>query len=394
MRVTCRFIILLTVILAITAAASLLLPSLASADEPFDGGIIKIHYFYATACEECDTSEQVLGELNRILKAKGATHKVVIVKYEMESIENGVLLQKYFDDYRVPKKQQFTPIVFVGDSFFAGEKEIAAGVLSYLGREFVPETRQLAVEESDKDEPVKAFKGITVLNVLLAGLINGLNPCSLSMLLFFLSLLMVKPVSISKMGGAYAIGKFIMYLLLGTLLFDLLARLNVGWYQSITKTVLLAFVILIAGLNIKDFFMARKEIYNKITTQLPTGLRKLNHIWIKKFTASRSNGLLLLGSFLLGLIISVGEFLCTGQIFLATIVYVLKGDSALNIKAFIYLVLYTVAFVSPVIAVSFVIARTKAVFDVSEAIRKRLPAIKLANAIVFLIFGLIVIFLF
>lgn len=61
---------------------------------------------------------------------------------------------------------------------------------------------------------------------------------------------------------------------------------------------------------------AKHENYGKIKLQLPTALKKINHGWIKRISGLENAWLLLLVSFALGVFISVGEFLCTGQIFL------------------------------------------------------------------------------
>ena len=163
-------------------------------------------------------------------------------------------------------------------------------------------------------------------------------------------------------------------------------------YLVLAKTIMGIFVIFIVYLNIKDWNVTRKENYSKVKNQLPKFLRKYNHTIIKKFTDK--NKIILLFSFLLGIIISVGEFMCTGQIYLASIVYMLRSNTVLNLRAFTYLVIYDFAFVIPLIIITLLIDKGKELFDVSEVLRKWLPVIKLINAAVFIVIGFVVIFVY
>jgi cytochrome c biogenesis protein CcdA len=107
-----------------------------------------------------------------------------------------------------------------------------------------------------------------------------------------------------------------------------------------------------------------------------------------------NNKLLIPLCFALGVFISVGEFLCTGQIYLATIIFVFKNSEAFNLEAVSYFLIYGIAFVIPLIAITLLIHRGKEVFDVSEIVRDKLHIIKLVNALIFLIFAIIVLFYF
>jgi len=132
-------------------------------------------------------------------------------------------------------------------------------------------------------------------------------------------------------------------------------------------------------LNIKDAFVARKERYGDITLQMPTGLRNFNHNLIKKITAFGHSKLLALISLFFGLAVSLGEFLCTGQLYLLNIVTVIQTEKLLTNKALLYLTIYNIALILPIILITFIIAKGKEALDVSDKVRRRLPIIKLAN---------------
>ena len=208
-----------------------------------------------------------------------------------------------------------------------------------------------------------------------------------------MSLLLVKSVNIKKIGFDFIFSKFIMYLLLGTVMYNLLAFIPTESYIIITKVILGILIFGIALFNILDYFAAKHEKYGKIKMQLPSNLRDLNYKMIKKFTATNNKKKLVLVSMLLGMLISIGEFLCTGQLFLTTIVYVLKADSNLSLKAFIYLLVYVIAFIIPISIIFILIAKTKELFEISERIRESMPLVKLLTAFVLLVLGALILFI-
>jgi cytochrome c biogenesis protein CcdA len=231
------------------------------------------------------------------------------------------------------------------------------------------------------------------VNTALAGLVNGLNPCSLSMLLFLISLLLAKEnINILKPGLFFIAGKFISYLIIGTVLFSVMSSNNMSTYEIIVKLFMGTFIIIVAGLNIFDFFALKKEKYGDVKNQLPSGLRKWNHKVIEKFNNKTGIMSMSIGALILGLIVSAGEFLCTGQVYVATIVYMLKNEQALSLKAFSYLITYSLAFIIPILIIIFILHKTRNIMNISEKIRKNMPVIKLLTAFILIILGILVVF--
>jgi hypothetical protein len=214
------------------------------------------------------------------------------------------------------------------------------------------------------------------------------------MLLFFLSMLLAQNMNVLKMGLSFITGKLVIYCLLGTVLYSLLTRFDIPWFQTATKVILLVFVIVIAILNIRDFIAAKNENYGKIHLQLPVFLRQYNHKWIKKVTTVDNGKPLMLICFGLGALITMGEFLCTGQIYLATIIYVLHNSPVFNMQAAVYFIAYGVAFIAPLLLLTILIHKGREVFELSEFFREKMHVVKLINTLVFLIFGIIVLIWF
>jgi cytochrome c biogenesis protein CcdA len=235
------------------------------------------------------------------------------------------------------------------------------------------------------------FLSFQSFSIFLAGLVNGINPCSMSMLIFFISLILTKSVNIMKVGIAYCIGKFISFLLLGTIFYKLLSKLNLTLFSSVFKLVTFSIISVLFIMNLKDYFAAKKEQYENVKLQLPQKLRKLNHFLIKKLSGFTNIKFFLLASFALGFFLSFGEFLCTGQIYLATIITVYQTNESMSLQALFYLIVYVTGFVTPLILISYFLYKGKAVFLLSEFIRTRLHYIKLISAGVFFVFSILVI---
>ena len=353
---------------------------------------VTIVYFYMSVCAQCKDAEKYLAQIDTIAKSTGYPVKPVIRMYNLFEEQNYHLLDKYFEQYKVPLSEQSTPVIFIGENFYTGQDAIKEGVIKNFSKGQVINTNIIQLTPLSNVVKDERFEKMKAVNVFALGLINGFNPCSLSMLLFFLSMLVTKKVSIKSMGFLFGLGKFITYLLLGTVLFRFFSSIQMNAYLVVVKVIMGIFVIFIVYLNIKDWYATRQENYSKVKNQLPKFLRRYNHNIIKKFTDK--NKIILLFSFLLGIIISVGEFMCTGQIYLASIVYMLRSNTVLNLRAFTYLVIYDFAFIIPLIIITLLIDKGKELFDVSEVLRKWLPVIKLINAAVFIVIGFVVIFVY
>lgn len=301
-------------------------------------------------------------------------------------------MNKYNKAFKVKEEDEgIVPVVFIRNTYFKGEKAIRDNLESQIIKKNGLSTVEIQDTTENHDEDIRQFMNLKTLSVFFAGMVNGINPCSMSMLLFFLSLIMIRKVSIMKIGIAFCTGKFLAYLFLGTIFFDLLSKLNMEWFNSGIKYFMLIIIFILIVLNLQDFFAAKNEKYNKIKVQLPITFRKFNHNLIKKLTKVENLKLIMLISLTLGMLISFGEFLCTGQMYLATIVTILHTDKVLNLQAFIFLILYDIAFIIPLLILTCIIYKGKEIFVISEIIRGKLHFIKIINACIFLVFGIVVV---
>ena len=347
-----------------------------------------VMYFYLKPCHACEYTNQFLDGLEEKMGIKYPGFR--ISRYDVADIKSFNLLEKLIKKYNIPSEDNVLPIAFIGQKYLSGESDIKNGMEQEI-IDFYSNPKENMRYGSQEDFQ-RSIADLNCINALLAGFVNGLNPCSISMLLFLLSIVTIESKNVIKISSSYIAGKFLCYLLMGTLFFKLVGLIDVSLIGKIIKMLVLPLILLLIGLNIHDYFAARKEKYNRIVLQLPAVLRKYNHNLIKTVSSRNNLRYVILISFFIGIFVSAGEFFCTGQIYLISIVTVLNSGSGLNGKAFIALLVYNTAFILPLITVALVIYKGKALFDVSEMFREKLPAIKIVNAIIYLIIAFIVIF--
>lgn len=367
--------------------------------KPNASGKTTIVYFYVTPCSECEEASALLDSLEDkyiiSFQGKSMISDVEIIRLNIGQFENIDNANQYFQVYNVPEPERKAPIVFLGETYLSGKKAIHERLEEHIRAGYGLDTIRPDAGSEMLDPAHGALTWNNFAGALLTGLVNGLNPCSLSMLLFFLSLLVMKSANILKTGFSFIAGKFITYVSIGVLFYNLLLGIHyTGWIHMTVKIILLIVISVLVILNINDFLAARKENYGKIRLQLSASFRRFNHQWMKKITEIESNWLLLPVSFGLGAVISVGEFLCTGQIYMASIVYLMKNSTLVNTQALVLFLVYGLAFIAPLIVLTLVVYKGREIFFVSEAIRKRMHVIKFINVVIFSLMGIVVLVTF
>lgn len=89
----------------------------------------------------------------------------------------------------------------------------------------------------------------------------------------------------------------------------------------------------------------------------------------------------------LGIMISAGEFFCTGQVYLAAILYMMKMQQEMKLQTNAAFIVYVTAMCIPSFLIVLVIEKTKNVISMSNKTFEWLPAIKLVTAIIFFMFA-------
>ena len=357
-----------------------------SKDKSTDSVIL---YFSTVSCTDCS---EVKSLLKKMTDEQTTKKPLVIHEFNIAEEDNVVLLQKLFSIYDVASDKQQVPIVFFSGGYLSGSKAVTQGLeqkwkddeLTGFNLENIL-SDDASWKEENKDQA--SFK--TYIGLAAAGFINGVNPCGASMLLMLLAAIAMSGRSVIKTGCAYLAGKFTAYCAMGMGLYKLFMAIGQDIFLSISNVftwIFAAVFFILAILYLIDFVNVKRKQYGKIRMQLPTALRKWNHERIEK--ASKINAKWMIpAAVVLGIMISAGEFFCTGQVYLAAILYMMKMQQEMKLQTNAAFIIYVTAMCIPSFLIVLVIEKTKNVIHMSNKTLEWLPAIKLVTAIVFFIFA-------
>lgn len=357
-----------------------------SKDKSTDSVIL---YFYTVSCTDCS---EVKSLLKKMTDEQTTKKPLVIHEFNIAEGDNVVFLQKLFTIYDVASDKQQVPIVFFSGGYLSGAKAVTQGLeqkwkddeLTGFNLENIL-SDDVSGQEENKDQA--SFK--TYIGLAAAGFINGVNPCGASMLLMLLAAIAMSGRSVIKTGCAYLAGKFAAYCAMGMGLYKLFMAIGQDIFFNISNVltwIFAAVFFILAILYLVDFVNVKRKRYGKIRMQLPTALRKWNHERIEK--ASKINAKWMIpAAVVLGIVISAGEFFCTGQVYLAAILYMMKMQQEMKLQTNAAFIVYVTAMCIPSFLIVLVIEKTKNVIRMSNKTLEWLPAIKLVTAIVFFIFA-------
>jgi cytochrome c biogenesis protein CcdA len=228
---------------------------------------------------------------------------------------------------------------------------------------------------------------VNFIIILIAGIVDGINPCALSMLLFFITFTAAndsKNTNILLIGTMFAIGTFTAYFLSGI---GLLKVIRLGKYITNFHIVIYSFTailaLILAYLNIKDAINAKKYNIGDIKLQLPSKNKEFIHNLIKRLTQYKLKYLV---SLILGFLVTLSELLCTGQVYLTTMIAIYKFDSITRI---LYLTVFNIGFIFPILIISVLIYKGREVMDMTDVLFTKLWIIKVITAIIMSIFAII-----
>lgn len=346
--------------------------------------------FTTNSCDACSEVKEWLSQNDG---------RIQVLEYNIIEDDCLDLLKVLFRTFDVEEKLQEVPAVFVGNVCRTDSRKIISFGEEQFDEEadeqtenqqllkMIQSAQKMAKDQSGQDESSRSVNTLTLAG---AGLLAGLNPCSISMLLMLLSLIISEKRSVWKSGILYLAGKYVTYFAIGLIIYTTASQISQNMLDRVGRIVDLVLAVLfgIAGiLYLTDAIRVFRQDYGKIRTQLPVGMRRMNHRLIRYF-AGKSGILWPVLILVLGAAISLGEFFCTGQIYMAAITYLLKDQASSVWLAFL---VYVTAMSVPALCMIILIQRTRNTEHVSDFMLRHLGAIKLFNAALF--FGFFMYFL-
>ena len=337
-------------------------------------------YFYQTGCQVCDRAKYDLDYV------ASQYPQLVVEEYNVQ--ENAALAEWLAGTHSLPERLHLaTPVVFVGDDYLL-DTQITAGALEALVQKYVATGAARTWTDFDAEAAQQGIlariEGWGLLTVAFAGLIDGLNPCAFTTLIFFVSYLSLsgrRGRQVLAVGAAFTAGVFLAYLLVGIgfwKVLDLLGGVLITlsrWVYGITAALCLA----LAVLSLRDFFRARRGDIGDMALNLPHALRMRINAVVRQGRRSRA---FVAGAFVTGVAISFLELACTGQVYLPTIIFAMSHEG-LRGQAVGYLLIYNLLFILPLVVVFVLVYRGTGSKQLTAFLQRNAAWVKLGLAALF-----------
>lgn len=347
--------------------------------------------FTTFSCDSCDRAKEYLtsqiGGSSDVASGveKENASQVRLLEFNILEEDHMELLDAFMAYGEVPSEEQQVPILFYRKGYLSGEKAIQDGLEEAITDEECIGTDWLdEIQQMERDADKANENGTSLFQLFGIGLLNGLNPCAASMLLMVLSILLMKGKGFVSGGLAYMAGKLLAYVGMGMGAFWLLSLAGGGFgrMQEILTWLFALAALALSLFNLRDYWKARKKEYGKVLLQLPKSLRDWNHRMIEKLK-NLSSVWMLPALFLLGLVISAGEFFCTGQLYVASIYNLVRENGYVSADVWLQLLVYVVAMCIPQLVLILVIGKTRNLLSASRFALEGMPAVKLIYAAIF-----------
>ncbi len=349
------------------------------------GGKVDVYIFTSPTCGHCiKFKKDIYPGLKKKFKNKVNFHDL-----STDEDGNNIKLVNVAEKYG---KYPAVPTMVVGDTYLLGYQDLDFYAEQAIDKAISENQTTADLGEVNVEE---SFKQITLAAIIFNGLVDGVNPCAFAVIVFFISFLTVYGYSrreVLFLGSAYCLAVFLTYIALGFGLFKVLYAL-----ESF-RIVIKAFYILTASicfiffaLSIYDFIMYTKTKDSKtMLLQLPASLKtRINKIigFFLRDKGEKSVWRLFVAAFCVGIAVSLVEAVCTGQVYIPTIVLIMKQPE-FRLEAIIYLLIYNFMFIIPLLLVFVLAALGYKSEGFNNFFKKHLGITKILLSLVFLGLGI------
>ena len=223
--------------------------------------------------------------------------------------------------------------------------------------------------------------------VTAAAIIDSINFCAFSVLLLTIAFLFSAGnlrAGIVKIGGFYIAGIFLVYVLIGLGIMQMLHFFNAPHFMAKIGALIL---ILFGGINvINEFFPAvAKALTGKpaefpIKLKIPSAAHQKMGKLIEKGSAP--------AAFFLGALVGLSEFPCTGGPYLMILGFL--HDRATYVKGVAYLLFYNMVFVLPLVITLFIASNETLLGKLKMWRENKNIRVKLLSGVAMIILGVII----
>ncbi len=350
-------------------------------------GRVRLDFFFSPGCPEC---ERVRREVFPGLEARyGGRYE--LVGHDMNQAETIPLLLAY-QERCGNNANGSVSLVIDHTLFLSGFATISATLADRVGEALArrdapawrpPEPPRLT--PASGREAAQARAGAFTLPVVIAGgLTDGFNPCAISTLIFFMSLLAVLKVGRRTrllVGVSFIAASFAVYTGLGLgFLFAVRRVPHFGAFKHYVETAVGLCMVPLAALSFRDAFRFGKSgSPDEVTLKIPRRVKARIHAVMR---GGLGLGGPVVSGALVGAAVTLLESVCTGQGYLPVLMYLVKAETS-RLHAWLLLVLYNLLFVAPLAAVFVCFHRGMQINTLIAWSRRNLVAVKVLLGLFF-----------
>lgn len=351
----------------------------------------KLIIFHSPSCHQCiQAKQEVMPGIEKEFK-----DKVVFEYLDVSQIENYKLLLGLLQANKQGLKYQ-TPLFYLGGKFLTADGKLSVNLRNFI---ILGIKRNSACELNSADL-VAHFRSFVPAAVVLAGLSDGINPCAFTVIVFFISFLALQGYRKRELifiGLSFILAVFLTYLGIGLGIFNFFYSFAGFWAVTHLLNIVIGSLSMILGvLAIYDFIEFKKTASTEgLILQLPKPIKESIHKVIgffyrksqpeKQGKSKPALSKLIFSALISGFLVSLLEAICTGQVYLPTISFVLKSTT-LKLEALGYLLLYNFMFIVPLIVIFALALLGVTSQQFSGFLKKHLGLVKILMAGIF--FGL------
>ncbi len=371
----------------LSALFSVALPLAAAFAEEADK--VKLDIFFSPGCTECErVKKEVFPELESQFEGF-----YDLAWHDMTQSDTIPLLVAYQERCKSTENGRVSMVVD-HTAFLSGYETISTGLFDRVNEALLQrqapgwklaDPPALQDKQSSTAVVQKRAKALTVSVVAAGGLLDGFNPCAISTLIFFMSVLTVAKATRRTrllVGVSFIGASFVVYMALGLgFLFALRQTPNFPVVKKVIEIALGLCMIPLAVLSFRDAFRFRKtQRPDDVTLQIPKKIKDRIH----SFMNSRLGvGGPILGGLVTGAGVTILESVCTGQSYVPVLMYMVKQESANWSYWVLLLVIYNLLFVLPLAVVFFTFHRGMQLKSLISWSRNNLVVVKILLGIFF-----------
>jgi hypothetical protein len=324
---------------------------------------LSVEFFYNFSCHKC---QQVYETLTPSL-IETFSNYIIIKRYDL-------LKKSDYERFMLLQQKLNAPLdadlyVFMDETAYLAGKEI-------ILKELLPDLETLIAQKLNASQSSSATcnashvtstrintnavitaldnksKTLDFITISITGLLDGINPCAFSTIVFLITLISISGRERQKLllaGIGFCMAVFATYFVIGFGIFRALYQLTFyPLFARLLDCAVAALLIFLATLSFRDAFVYKNSANpHNIILKMPPAFLKTMHSWMRKLFSAKY---IFLASMLAGFVVTLFESVCTGQLYLPALVYMASNKTSAH-WYLILLIIYNFMFLLPLVLV-------------------------------------------